>query len=191
MDNDDIRRGKPTIHKMYGESHALLLGDILLSKSYAVFSELENVESKNILLLIKVFSFATSSKGLILGQELDLAGGDNHVATSKVLRLFELKTSRLFQLALVMPLLLTKSPEFKLVKMLWRLGEVCGITFQLLDDLEDQANDKKADFNFFRINEGEAKKQLAYYQKRFFSMKADLVNVLPHTFELLEKYLKY
>ena len=54
MDNDDMRRGKPTMHKVYGEAHALLAGDILLAKS---FEMLNHIHHPNLILLQKIFHF--------------------------------------------------------------------------------------------------------------------------------------
>lgn len=65
MDNDDLRRGKPTVHKVFGEAHALLLGDIFLAKSFEL---LANIKSPRLSTLIKIFGFATGAKGLILGE---------------------------------------------------------------------------------------------------------------------------
>ncbi len=110
MDNDDLRRGKPTMHKVYGEAHALLLGDIFLAKSFEILS---NIKSDKLPALLKIFGFATGAKGLILGQKLDLSGDSKKSSSSEILRMYELKTARLFQLAIMGSILLTSKAEDK------------------------------------------------------------------------------
>jgi geranylgeranyl diphosphate synthase type II len=182
MDNDDIRRGQPTVHKVFGEAHALLLGDILLAKSFEL---LANIKVNNLSRLLRIFSFATGAKGLILGQKIDLETIKNKISDSEILRMYELKTARLFQLAMVSSLMLTNQSEnFKLTKVLSKLGSVAGILFQLIDDYEDRNIDKKNDFNFFKNNEESAKKALVFFQEKFKSLNAQIAPKFPSTSNL-------
>lgn len=190
MDNDDYRRGKPTLHKVFGEAQALLVGDILLAKSFEILTKINSPELIN---LIKIYSYAIGSKGLILGQKLDLDSLENNVRglnSHEIIRMYELKTSRLFQLAMVSSILLTKeSKNLTLIKNACKLGSVCGILFQLLDDYQDWHQDKKSDFNFFKLNEVEAQKYLILYKEKFNNLKNKLSLTLPKTVEFLEKNL--
>lgn len=185
MDNDDMRRSKPTVHKAFGEAHALLLGDIFLAKSFELLSHIKSDKLAN---LIKIFGFATGAKGLILGQKIDLAGESAMQTPASILRMYELKTARLFQLALVGSLLLThESENTKLSKLLIRLGSVSGILFQLLDDYEDWHTDKKSDFNFFRKDESSAQKYLKDFQEKFKLINNEISLQMPQTVKLLSK----
>ncbi len=188
MDNDDMRRGKPTIHKVYGEAHALLLGDIFLAKSFEL---LANIKSKNLSSLIKIFGFATGAKGLILGQKIDLGAEILTDTPAAIIRMYELKTARLFQLALIGSLLLTtESENTKFLKTAARLGSISGILFQLLDDYDDWHTDKKSDFNFFRKDEIAAKKYLKNYQEKFKLINNQFSAKLPLTVNLFSQIYK-
>ena len=133
MDNDDLRRGKAATHKQFGEWRALLAGDVLLAMSYA---ELENIESSHASQIRKIFHWATGPKGLILGQWIDLGlEGVNSPAT--LLRMHELKTARLMQVAALCTAALSQKLTYTSTKAALRLGSQIGLVFQLLDDLDD------------------------------------------------------
>lgn len=129
MDNDLIRRGKPSTHAQYGEWKAILAGDGLLIQS---FNELAKIKSEALPTLLKLMTWTTGARGLIFGQYLDLE------ATPKgfkdILRIHELKTARLIQLSLVGAHLLS---TLHFSKEYLRLGSSLGISFQLIDDLTD------------------------------------------------------
>lgn len=133
MDNDDTRRGKATTHKQFGEWRALLAGDTLLALSY---SQLEKIAHAEASLIRRFFHWSTGGKGLILGQWIDLAlEGVNSPKT--LLRMHELKTARLMQVATVGTTLLANRTGVTSVKQALRLGQEIGLAFQLLDDLDD------------------------------------------------------
>lgn len=153
MDNDLVRRGKPSTHAKYGEWKAILAGDALLIAS---FEELMKVQSNEIRRIHRLFSWCTGGKGLILGQFLDL-GSEGKVNTSEVVRIHELKTARLIQAAVAGAVLISRS-EFS--RDFFRLGREIGITFQLLDDLNELTDEKlsphEKDINPFLLNSSEA-----------------------------------
>jgi geranylgeranyl pyrophosphate synthase len=132
MDNDLVRRGKPSAHAKYGEWRALLIGDALLAQSYR---ELEKLTSTQSSLIRQFFLWATAGKGLIMGQWIDLSGLAN--TTSARLRMHELKTSRLMQIATLGAFALKGPVSLSEMKQALRLGSAIGIVFQLLDDLDD------------------------------------------------------
>ncbi len=149
MDNDLIRRGKPSTHAKYGEWKAILAGDALLISS---FEQLMKVKSEKIRELHRLFSWCTGGKGLILGQFLDL-GSAGKVSTTEVIRIHELKTARLIQAAVAGAALISQN---KFSRDYFRLGREIGITFQLLDDLNELTEDKlsphEKDINPFLLN---------------------------------------
>ncbi|MFL5783536.1 MAG: polyprenyl synthetase family protein [Bacteriovoracaceae bacterium] len=130
MDNDLVRRGKPSTHAQFGEWKAILAGDALLIAS---FEELMKVKSAKIRELHRLFSWCTGGKGLILGQYLDL-GSLGKVSTEEVVRIHELKTARLIQVAVAGAALISQN---KFSRPYFRLGRDIGVTFQLLDDLNE------------------------------------------------------
>lgn len=133
MDNDQYRRGKLSTHAAFNEWKAILAGDALLIHS---FSELNKIESENFHLINKFFSWATGAKGLILGQFLDL-GAQGQASLSDIIRIHELKTARLIQVATVGSYLVSEKYHFDEFKDYLRLGNVIGVSFQLLDDLNE------------------------------------------------------
>lgn len=133
MDNDLIRRGKPSTHAQFGEWKAILAGDALLIAS---FQELMNIESLHIREIHKLMTWATGAKGLIEGQFRDLAA-DGKVSIQDVIRIHELKTARLIQLATLGSYLLSHKINLRGKIEFLRLGREIGVSFQLLDDLSD------------------------------------------------------
>ncbi len=130
MDNDLVRRGKPSTHVQFGEWKAILSGDALLIAS---FNELSNISHKNFQSLLKVMTWTTGAKGLIQGQFRDLS------ADLDIIRIHELKTARLIQLATLGAYLLTAHQTLRGKLEFLRLGREIGVTFQLLDDLTELA----------------------------------------------------
>ena len=130
MDDDDFRRGKPSTHKKFNEAQAILAGDALLNYSYELLS---NIESSYLSDLLKLYGATTGSRGLILGQVMDLEETDKSL--KEILKIHSLKTSCLMQLALQGTNILCNS---KLEKdHVLQLGHALGIVFQLLDDLSE------------------------------------------------------
>ncbi len=136
MDNDLVRRGKPSTHVQFGQWRALLAGDALLALSYATLEELTHMQAP---LLRKLFHWATGAQGLILGQWIDLAGGAPDPA--RLMRMHELKTARLMQLACAGAFVLADVDGLKAPL---RLGASIGLAFQLLDDLDDISSPEHA-----------------------------------------------
>jgi geranylgeranyl pyrophosphate synthase len=134
MDDDDMRRGKPSTHKFFGEWKALLAGDSLIIESIRNITQINSPYSP---LLMKIFLKATGPNGLILGQWIDLSlEAQNNF--SLLIRMHELKTSRLMQLSLLGTwILATRTPQLKDAKEMLKLGSSIGLLFQLFDDLDD------------------------------------------------------
>lgn len=134
MDNDLIRRGKPSTHAAFGEWKAILAGDSLLIAS---FQELMKIEHPELRRLHRLFTWATGARGLISGQFLDLLA-DGKMNFSLVVRIHELKTARLIQVACLGAYYLSgKTPTLREAIDFLRLGQEIGVSFQLLDDLTE------------------------------------------------------
>ncbi len=136
MDNDLIRRGKPSTHAAFGEWKAILAGDALLIASFGELMKIDHRQAKKI---HQLMTWATGAKGLIKGQFMDLES-DGQVEFKKVVHIHELKTARLIQLATLGAAYLSKEdlrlPE---VKDFLRIGRDLGVSFQLLDDVTELA----------------------------------------------------
>ncbi|MBI4370309.1 MAG: polyprenyl synthetase family protein [Elusimicrobia bacterium] len=132
MDDDDWRRGRLSVHKKFGEAMGILAGDALLTQSFEVAAQSGSVEA------VSFLARMSGAKGVIEGQTLDLGLDGNIRGDHDFLRLYELKTSRLFEAAIAGPALLLHR---KLSVYDWRrlvsFGRLWGRCFQLADDLDD------------------------------------------------------
>lgn len=165
MDNDVLRRGKPTTHVAYGHAMGVLAGDALLNYAFELISgiNLETFDAKyasNVLKAIYTMSVKAGYSGMIGGQvldttekytkdikitgfdELDTVSSDiNDIEKLKyVLRIYELKTSQLFEAALMSGAILGGATESE-VKALETAGYALGIAFQIEDDILDLTSD--------------------------------------------------
>lgn len=147
MDNDDLRRGKPTSHKKFGESAAILAGDALLTETFNLIAK-SNVPADRIVKTIKMFADYSGYKGMIAGQAEDTieAGkwnGKNVSFCKKKLEYIHIhKTSDLIKASLSMGAILAGAKDTDL-KALEKYGHNIGIAFQIADDILDVYADKK------------------------------------------------
>ncbi len=188
MDNDLIRRGKASTHAHFGEWKAILGGDALLIAS---FNELANIRHPRFQELLKLMSWCTGAKGLIEGQFRDLKA-DGKLDFHEVVRIHELKTGRLIQLATLGTYLLSNEVHLKGKVEFMRLGREIGVSFQLLDDLselteKDVSPHEKA-INPFISNTEMALKELRFSHQRLVSIL--FKHRLDHTEIMLQNYFK-
>lgn len=135
MDNDDLRRGVPTNHKVYGEAQALLAGDALLTEAfYCIASDIYLAADQKIE-TIKILSDLAGSNGMISGQWMDITGG--LLSEDFVLATHRLKTANLIMAsALGTAELLNFRPSE--IKIIHQMFYFLGLAFQIKDDLLDQ-----------------------------------------------------
>ena len=141
MDNDDIRRGKPSNHKKYGESLALLAGDALLTESFGVASRTIGVNSEYVAKAITYLSANAGISGMIGGQVIDTCG--DFVMTEDLLyEIYRLKTGALIKAACGCGAILagTDDENFSKVEL---FAEKLGIAFQIIDDILDRVGNEQ------------------------------------------------
>ncbi len=147
MDNDDLRRGKPTSHKKFGESAAILAGDALLTESFNLVAKC-SVPPERIVKAIKIFADYSGYKGMIAGQAEDTieAGKWNKQNVSFCKKKLEFihihKTSDLIKASLKLGAVLAGAKE-NVLNALDKYGHNIGIAFQIADDILDVYADKK------------------------------------------------
>ena len=147
MDNDDLRRGKPTSHKKFGESAAILAGDALLTESFNLIAKVK-VPAERIVKAIKIFADYSGFKGMIAGQAEDTieAGKWNKKNISFCKKKLEYihihKTSDLIKASLLIGAILAGAKD-KFLKALEKYGHNIGVAFQIADDILDVYADKK------------------------------------------------
>jgi geranylgeranyl diphosphate synthase type II len=138
MDNDDIRRGRPSAHRRFGEATAVLTGDALLNLAYEIVFTLgarHAVSDATVVEAGRVLSFAAGTGGLITGQALDLGaavGGD----VSLVERIHDHKTGRLIAAAFEIGAVFAGAPA-ETRRRFRNAGVAVGSAFQIVDDLLD------------------------------------------------------
>ena len=133
MDDDDLRRGQPSLHKKYNEATAVLAGDAMQSMAMEMLLDNQHFTEKQNNLLAKMLLETIGSKGMILGQALDIEYESREANESEILLMCELKTGVLIEFCFLAPLMIADATNEK-----WkRLGKIVGISFQLIDDLLD------------------------------------------------------
>lgn len=140
MDDDDLRRGKPTNHKVYGEGLAILAGDALLTESFHLVAEME-VESALKVELIRLLAKASGSTGMIAGQVEDVLGEGKKINFRDLQKMHQKKTGMLIQFAVEAGVLMS-TQSFEMKKWLLEYAQNIGIAFQIRDDLLDVLGDE-------------------------------------------------
>ena len=137
MDNDTIRRGKPTTHVKFGESTAVLAGNSLLTMAFEILSHKNlNVSDKTKINLINKISESSGHLGIAGGQYLDLSFEHKKVSKKRIVEMEIKKTGKLFSFCCVAPLIL-KNKSKKEIKKFENIGADIGLLFQVADDLID------------------------------------------------------
>jgi geranylgeranyl diphosphate synthase type II len=142
MDNDDLRRGRPTSHKVYGEATAILAGDGLLT---AAFEQLTRAElpPERIVAAVSCLSVAAGPMGMVGGQSLDMAGEGRALTREELERLQSLKTGALICAAAELGCIAAGGDEESRARVR-RYAQALGRAFQIQDDILDvSGNDQE------------------------------------------------
>ncbi|EOS7747437.1 polyprenyl synthetase family protein [Enterococcus hirae] len=135
MDNDDLRRGKPTNHKVYGEALAILAGDGLLTGAFQLIS-MAHLANLPKLLLLQQLAINAGTQGMVAGQAADIEGETKQLTLEELMFIHERKTGRLMHYALLAGGVLANQPE-EVLASLQKLASHLGLAFQIRDDLLD------------------------------------------------------
>ncbi len=134
MDNDDLRRGKPTLHKVYGDAMALLAGDYLLTFAFEVIANAQNLGREQRLQMIKTIAIRSGAPGMIGGQAIDIESEGKEIDEETLLEMHSGKTSALFTACLECGSLAAGYPPTPLLQ---SIGLELGLAYQFQDDLLD------------------------------------------------------
>lgn len=144
MDNDDLRRGKPTNHKVFGEATALLAGDALLTRAFETMLNRKNlsqtIASENALAAASVIASCAGMEGMIGGQILDLQFEGRAPAAEEQARMVDLKTGKLLVAACLGGCRLAGAAEEQ-CEAARQYAEKIGMAFQIRDDMLDVMGD--------------------------------------------------
>ena len=143
MDNDDFRRGKPSVHKKFNDATAILAGDALHDLAFEILSNKKTHKNSKIRVnLIEKLSIALGSKGLAGGQSLDLLYENKNIKKNQILQMYSMKTSALFSFCCSSPFILAKK-NYKDIKFAEKFGDLYGLIFQIVDDIIDETESFK------------------------------------------------
>lgn len=137
MDDDDLRRGKPTVHKQFDVAPALLVGDALLTEAFAVLSNSPHLKQT-----LPIISKAAGVSGMIGGQSIDIGFEGNVTSLEELTRLHINKTGALIKASCILGGIAAEASIRELM-LLETYGHAVGLAFQLADDLLDEEEDKE------------------------------------------------
>lgn len=136
MDNDDLRRGKPTNHKVYGEATAILAGDGLLTAAFGVIAQARSLTEAQRLAAVDALSKAAGPQGMVGGQILDMDGENRVLSREEIEQLQRLKTGALIGCAAHLGCIAAQAdPELTLA--VEQYAQRLGLAFQVRDDILD------------------------------------------------------
>ena len=143
MDNDNLRRGKPSTHIKFGESTAVLTGNSLLTMSFEILSDPKLMITDKIKVnLIKKLSECAGHSGIAGGQYLDLSFENKKISQKKITGMKIKKTGKLFSFCCIVPAII-KNKNVDTIKFFEKIGSEIGLLFQIVDDLIDYRGDTK------------------------------------------------
>lgn len=139
MDDDDLRRGKPTNHKVFGEANAILAGDALLNEAFTVLISEYAVKGRKGAEASLLISRAAGREGMILGQVFDLENESRKASLEELITCHNRKTGELISAALTAPAVLFDAHEDEIEK-IREFGIQLGLAFQIQDDILDKTS---------------------------------------------------
>ena len=143
MDNDSLRRGKPSTHIKFGESTAVLAGNSLLTMSFEILSDPKLMITDKIKInLIRKLSECSGHSGIAGGQYLDLNFENKKISQKKITDMEIKKTGKLFSFCCMVPAII-KNKNIDTIKFFEKIGSEIGLLFQIADDLIDYRGDTK------------------------------------------------
>lgn len=181
MDDDDLRRGKASLHRAYGESTALLTGDFLLTYAFEIIANTSlspEIRSQ----VIQILTKAIGARGMIGGQVLDLATKAKPISWEEYQLIASKKTSALFIAALQCGAII-KGLDKSQRAILTNFGEVFGLIFQMVDDLDDKEPLIKT-----LLSESALKETLSLLTTNARHLLDLLANPIPLLYKSIEKY---
>lgn len=142
MDDDELRRGKPTVHIQYGEANALLVGDALQTLAFETIANM-SVAPALVVKVLQQLAVASGSRGMVGGQYMDLASVDQQISKSQLKLMHQLKTGALIR-ASVMLGSITVATNYEDHSALKKYAEKLGLAYQVVDDILDATMDTSA-----------------------------------------------
>ena len=145
LDNDDLRRGRPTCHKVFGDAMAILAGDALLTLAFEVLSKLEGVDAATRIRLVEELATASGTVGGMIGGQVNDLEGEGKFPTAHLLEsIHRAKTGALLRASVRMGAIYADATHGSVRRALSRFGEHVGLAFQIVDDVLDVEQSSEA-----------------------------------------------
>jgi farnesyl diphosphate synthase len=141
MDDDDLRRGKPTLHRQFDEATAILAADALQPLAFRVLADLNDVAPGTRTRLVKLVADACGSIGMTGGQSMDLAAEGQSLTAEEIETMYALKTGALIHAAVVSASCLSEALSADQESAIDAFGRTIGVAFQIKDDILDVEGD--------------------------------------------------
>ena len=142
MDDDDLRRGKPTNHRVFGEAVAVLAGDALLNEAFNIMLKFSIKEGKAALLASEHLGKAAGCNGMIGGQIVDILSESRNITEDELYYIHNHKTGALIKASILAGAILGGAPEED-IALLEEYGNNLGLAFQIKDDILDVEGSKE------------------------------------------------
>jgi geranylgeranyl diphosphate synthase type II len=142
MDDDDLRRGRPTNHKVFGEAVAILAGDALLTEAFAVLSRDDGFAAERRVAAIRELAVAAGAEGMVGGQTADILAEGVEADSRRVESIHRRKTGALLRACVRIGGILAGA-DARALASLSAYGEAIGLAFQIADDLLDELGDTR------------------------------------------------
>ena len=136
MDDDDFRRGKPSLHKAFSEAHAVLAGDFLLTYAFELLATAPFQDAAQKVELVRLLSSGGGSHGMIGGQVMDIEGENTALPLELLQQMHRFKTGALITTSVLFGATIGKASEHQ-TGIFKQFGEEIGLAFQIVDDILD------------------------------------------------------
>ncbi len=142
MDNDDMRRGQPTLHRVFPESHAVLAGDFLLTKTFQALAQAPALTDSEKIQLIDLIATSAGDEGMLGGQVMDIEATNQQTSLEKLQSIHRKKTGRLITASIRVGAICANATDLEMESLI-SFGENIGLAFQIVDDVLDVTYIKK------------------------------------------------
>lgn len=144
MDDDDFRRGKPSLHKAFPESHAVLTGDFLLTFAFEVLSEAPQLSAEQKTELIRCLAKNSGAHGMIGGQIMDIEAEGKTIDLITLQAIHENKTGAMIAASIQFGAIIANA-SLQTRQLLTQFGKKIGLVFQIVDDILDVTTKRASD----------------------------------------------
>ena len=198
MDDDDFRRGKPSLHRAFSESSAVLTGDYLLTYAFEVIAQAPNLTPLQKIQLIDILAKNSGSEGMVGGQIMDVEAEEKNINLETLQQIHRRKTGALLTASILFGAIIANASKEE-TQILQQFGQDIGLAFQIIDDVLDvtsaqkHGKERSSDIvnqkaTYVSLLGIEPSKNIAY---KLLNQSLELIQKLNKNIESLESIAKY